>query len=395
MSGAQAQTQTQLQPQTPTPTQQLPVVAELLAWMRAHGADVGRLEIRYLGKDEGHGVFAAQALQAGEATVRVPFALTMSVESAAQSDLASVLGAYRELPPDEVLALHLMHERGKGTGSFFSPFIRSLPRAFDLPVFWSDEQLQELAGTNVLLLTQMMKRQLAQDFAGIHTALMDEFPSVFTPRQGPNASYTRPTLQDYEWAMGVIWSRAFGVTRDREYLHVLCPAMDMFNHDVRLRNPLDDFVRFDEDAQTLEHRVCTDGGIAVASGAPLLISYGQYSNAKLLYSYGFAVPGNPRLALDLWMKIPPSDPYAKLKQTLLDSSELTRDQTYDFHGTLFPDDVDERLLATLRVILMDEQDIRHYKNVRAAMFLCGCKQIEHALIDRVLCAWNRRLSSPS
>lgn len=344
-----------------------PAVGELLAWARAGGAQVRGLEIRFQGRGEGHAVFAAQPLRPGDETVRVPFALTMSVESAAASDLRPALEAYREqLPADELLALHLMHERAKGGGSRFAPFLRSLPRAFDLPVFWTDEQLRELAGTNVLLLTQMMKRQLAADFAAIHAAIMDEFPAVF-PAADPG--YARPTLADYEWAMGAIWSRAFGVTRDQRYLHVLCPAMDMFNHDVHLRNPLDDFVRYNAQEQTLEHRVCTDDGAVVPPGAPLMISYGQYSNAKLLYSYGFAVPGNPRLALDLWMKIPPTDPYAKLKQTLLDSSELTREQTYDFRGTLFPNDIDERLLATLRVILMDEQDIRHYKNVRAVQLL--------------------------
>lgn len=286
-------------------------------------------------------------------TIRVPFKLTMSIESAAQSDLSPIVQAYKDLPADELLALHLMHERSKGDASFFAPFIRSLPTSFELPVFWSDAQLGELAGTNALLLTQMMQRQLAQDFDAIHAALVSEFPIIF-------GKFPPLTKQDYEWAMSVIWSRAFGVTRDGAYLHVLCPAMDMFNHDVALRNPLDDFVSYDAETQELQHRVAADAAIR----APLHISYGQYSNAKLLYSYGFVVSGNRVKGIDLWMKVPASDPYCKLKQTLLDSHELTREQTYDFKGTLFGHDVDERLLATLRVILMDEQEIRDYKKVR-------------------------------
>ncbi|RLN89786.1 hypothetical protein BBJ28_00010634 [Nothophytophthora sp. Chile5] len=334
------------------------VVASLLQWLQTHGAADSLLDIRYLGKREGHGVFAAQALPRDHVTLEVPFKLTMSAESAVQSDLAPVWRKYPEIPPDELLALHLMHERGKGSTSFFAPFIASLPREFDLPVFWSDAELLELKGTNVLLLTQMMRRQLERDFEGIHEPIAAEFPEIF-------AALPKLTLDDYTWAMSVIWSRAFGATKNGKYMHVLCPAMDMFNHDVQLQNLLDDFVTFDGVKQVVTHRVAEDA----AKGAALHISYGQYSNAKLLYSYGFVAPGNRIKAMDFWMKITPNDPYQKLKQTVLDSHELTREQTYDFHGTLFENDVDERLLATLRVILMDEQEIRQYKKAFEASIL--------------------------
>jgi hypothetical protein len=176
-----------------------------------------------------------------------------------------------------------------------------------------------------------------------------------------------------------MWSRAFGVSRGGKYLRVLCPAVDMFNHDVRLNTPLDDFVSFDEETQMMTHHVPTE----VAAGSPLQISYGQYSNAKLLYSYGFVAKENERRAVDFWTKIPPSDPYLKLKQKVLDSNELTREQTYDFCGTLFKNDVDERLLATLRVILMSEEEIRLYKRVRTLINSC-CAEVA-AVSDAVEC----------
>ncbi|POM64888.1 Putative ribulose-1,5 bisphosphate carboxylase/oxygenase small subunit N-methyltransferase I [Phytophthora palmivora] len=171
--------------------------------------------------------------------------------------------------------------------------------------------------------------------------------------------------------MSVIWSRAFGVSKGEKYLRVLCPAMDMFNHDVTLRNPLDDFVSFDEEKQMMMHQVPKE----VMAGSPLHISYGQYSNAKLLYSYGFVAPENSRQAVDFWMKIPPTDPYLKLKQTVLDSNKLTQEQTYDFCGTLFKNDVDERLLATLRVILMNEQEIRLYKKAFESSILSARNEL--------------------
>lgn len=329
------------------------VVTALLQWLEVHGVADSLLNIRYLGKLEGHGVFAKQSLPSGQVTLQVPFKLTMNIESASRSELAAVLEKYPQIPDDEVLALHLMHERSIGKDSFFAPFIASLPTTFDLPVFWSEAELNELKGTNVLLLTQLMKQHVERDFENIHQAVAEDFPEIF-------ASLPTLTVEDYTWAMSVIWSRAFGVSKGEKYLRVLCPAMDMFNHDVSLRNPLDDFVSFDEEKQMMTHHVPKE----VAAGSALHISYGQYSNAKLLYSYGFVARENPRQAVDFWMKIPSTDPYLKLKQTVLDSNELTKEQTYDFCGTLFKTDVDERLLATLRVILMNEQEIRLYKRVR-------------------------------
>ncbi|KAH7474478.1 [Fructose-bisphosphate aldolase]-lysine N-methyltransferase, chloroplastic [Phytophthora ramorum] len=326
------------------------VVTALLEWLEAHGVTDSLLDIRYLGKLEGHGVFAKQLLQSGQVTLQVPFKLTMNTESAAQSDLAPVLQKYPQIPADEVLALHLMHERSKGKDSFFAPFIASLPTTFDLPAFWSEQELNELKGTNVLLLTQLMKQHLERDFGDIHQAVAEDFPEVF-------ASLPTLTLEDYMWAMSVIWSRAFGVSKGQTYFRVLCPAMDMFNHDVSLLNPLDDFISFDEENQMMTQHVSK----SMAAGCSLQISYGQYSNAKLLYSYGFVAQENSRRAVDFWMKIPPTDPYLKLKQTVLDSNKLTNQQTYDFCGTLSRNNVDERLLATLRVILMNEQEIRQYK----------------------------------
>ncbi|CAI5704731.1 unnamed protein product [Peronospora farinosa] len=360
----------------------LDTVTAVLKWLESHGTPDNLLNIRYLGPLQGHGVFAKQSLASGQVTLEIPFKLTMNIESAMQSDLAPVLETYPQILDDEVLALHLMHERNKGSGSFFAPYIASLPTTFDLPVFWSDTELNELKGTNVLLLTHLMKKRLENDFDNIHKAVMEAFPKIF-------ASLRTLTLEDYTWAMSVIWSRAFGVNKGGNYLRVLCPAMDMFNHDVSLHNPLDDYISFDEEKQLMTHHVPTD----VPAGSALSISYGQYSNAKLLYSYGFVAHENLRRAVDFWMKIPPTDPYVKLKQTILDSNELTSEHTYDFCGTLFIKDIDERLLATLRVILMDEQEIRVYKTAFTSSIISVRNEL--AVYENLQNACRRKLASYS
>ncbi|OQR94951.1 hypothetical protein ACHHYP_00796 [Achlya hypogyna] len=355
-------------------------IAGLQAWLHDHGVALDNFYIRYYGPGEGHGVVAAKDFAKGEHTLDIPFPLTMNVQSAMASDLAPLFAQDNlQLPDDEILALHLMYERQKGDASFWAPFIRSMPQTFDTPIFWPDAVFQELRGTNVALLGSMMRQQIIADYTSIHRPIFQRYPKLFDA----NAL----SISDYKWALSVIWSRAFGVVKDGEYLHVLCPAMDMFNHDVHLNVPLDEFVSYDDKTQRLSHRVHT----ACVAGAPLNISYGPYSNAKLLYSYGFVVPGNPNRGIDFWLNIPPSDPYYNLKKALLDAHPLTRAQTYDFEGTLLGSGVSERLLATVRIILMQENEIVHRNKAFEGQLIS--RRNELAVYENLILSCRRKLQS--
>ena len=84
----------------------------------------------------------------------------------------------------------------------------------------------------------MMKKQISTDYENLHMPIFRKYPELFP---------VSPSISDYMWALCVIWSRAFGVTREGEYLHVLAPIMDMFNHCCHIKFAIDDFVKFDEE----------------------------------------------------------------------------------------------------------------------------------------------------
>ena len=71
------------------------------------------------------------------------------------------------------------------------------------------------------------------------------------------------------------------------------------------------------------------------AGCEYFFSYGAYSNAKLLYSYGWA-PGlsHPVYALDVWLKLDTSDPLHPRRAALLEKVGVGLNQPYDFHGTI-------------------------------------------------------------
>ncbi|OQR94953.1 hypothetical protein ACHHYP_00795 [Achlya hypogyna] len=347
-------------------------VADLQNWLHAHGVELDRVAF-------GPNVVAATPLAKGERSLSIPFQLTMNVHSARASDLAPLLARESTLLHNEVLVLHLVYERLKGEASFWAPFLRTLPETFDTPIYWSQEEFHELKGTNVAMLTNVQRQQLVADYTTIYHRICLRYPSFFP--------LDRVSIADFKWALSVLSSRAFGITKDGEYLQVLCPGLDRITHDVNLHVPLDEAIVFDAASQSLSHHVHED----TTAGAPLTISYGPYSNAKLLTSYGFVVPGNLNCGIDFWLDIPRSDRYFRLKKALLDSNALTAAQTYDFDGTLLGSSVSERLLATVRIIRMHETEIDAHNNAFRSQLIS--RSNEMLVYDSLIAACRQKLQS--
>ncbi|RHY32311.1 hypothetical protein DYB32_002667 [Aphanomyces invadans] len=313
----------------------------------------------------------------------------MNVHSALASDLAAVFSNETNLADIEILALHLMYEKQKGTASFWAPFIR-LPATFDTPIFWTDDPFNALKGTNVSLLASMMKQQIVADYTSIHTPIFQKYPALFH-----RASLT---MQEYKWALSVIWSRAFGITKGGQYLQVLCPAMDMFNHDVLLNRPLDDFIVFDE--QTQVRRPARPARCRAMESMFRCFATGYTSTASPTRRSTFATgrtrtqsscTRNARRGIDFWVNVPTNDPYYKLKKMLLDSNDMTAHQTYDFEGTLLGSTVSERLLAMARIVLMQEDEIHARTNAFHQAVISRRNEI--AVYDSLTIACRRKLQA--
>ncbi|PNH11431.1 hypothetical protein TSOC_001791, partial [Tetrabaena socialis] len=131
----------------------------------------------------------------------------------------------RELPSPTQLALLLAAERGKGDGSFWAPYIRSLPH--DVPCAWA-----------------LGQRELDAALAALGPAAVEDVwvAAVEAARVGVRRKaeaavqrYGRHLgveVEDVVWAMGQVLSRSFG--RDP---HIgLAPYIDLLNH--RAGSPL-------------------------------------------------------------------------------------------------------------------------------------------------------------
>jgi hypothetical protein len=72
---------------------------------------------------------------------------------------------------------------------------------------------------------------------------------------------------------------------------------------------------------------------------------------------------NPVKTIDLWSRLSPTTPFKEWKERILSSHPLTRNQTYDFVGTLRQDGyISSSLLTTIRIIQANEQELMIFDN---------------------------------
>jgi hypothetical protein len=295
----------------------------------------------------GVGVYAANNIPKGTNVISVPFSQCITKEAVVSYDPLRQL--FEETPslldyPDEVLCVGLLFALLKGDDN--CPWINhvlSMPRSFDTPLFWTEEDLDEIKGHNIYHLTMMMKRQIANDFQSIFQPLSESYPDVLGGVD----------LDLYAWALSIVYSRSLDITRRDAATRIIVPVLDMVNHNPFFAANATDTFQYDEENDTVNFVSANN----MQSGEELYAVYGNYCNSKLLYTYGFIVLKNPVKAIDLWTKVTPSCFAAQQKHSLLQSHPLTKNQTYDFHGTIRPGYISPALLATIRVIQADGHDL--------------------------------------
>ena len=160
-----------------------------------------------------------------------------------------------------------------GRNSFFHPYYEILPPTLsNMPIFWSDEELDALQGSYLL-----------QQIADRTAAIEDDYRAIC--RIAPLAGIC--TLEEFKWARMCVCSRNFGLQMDGHRTSALVPHADMLNH----YRPRETKWTFDEDRQaftitSLQH---------IPAGAQVYDSYGQKCNHRFLLNYGFAVEDNREL----------------------------------------------------------------------------------------------------
>lgn len=318
---------------------------------RSGGSVNSNVEFQY-DDIEGIGIFSKADITKGSVIVNVPYKKCISVESLMRNDIMrSIITDNPGLLdyPDEILAIGLMYSYkfidvdindDIESQCEWIKHVKTLPRTFNTTLYWSESELDELKYNNVFHLTKLMKNQMKNDWQGLHLSLVDQYPEFLS----------HATLELYMWALTVVYSRAVGIQRHNKYDRIIPPVLDMANHSPNAGTEAADTLVFDTQSDELRLVSFSD----VETKDECFAVYGVYPNAKLAFTYGFVALNNPHRAIDVWTKVTPTSYEAQRKQEILQSNELTYNQTYDFVGTIRDNYISPALLATIRIIQIND-----------------------------------------
>ncbi|KAI8854943.1 hypothetical protein BC829DRAFT_105535 [Chytridium lagenaria] len=301
----------------------------LFQWATENGASVDNFDI--VEKDDEmpqRGAVALKDIHAGEEIGYLPESLILSEGVARASKVGGCVHSYMLDHPEDVvqrlgdsdpyapglvvLAAFIAYERyHNGKTSFWWPYLNVLPETYDLPIEWSQEEVESLlAGTNIYFIVRERKKLLRNAVALIQTALEEK-----GIKDEINYSHIL-------WAYCVIASRAFpkslGVvkpesseaqadtldpfTTNRVAELCLYPVLDMLNH---------------QRGRKIEWNSLVKPGIAFITvdafqkGDTVWNNYGPKGNENLLANYGFVLADNPEDYFKLSLNIQAEDPLRK------------------------------------------------------------------------------------
>ncbi|KAM2658404.1 hypothetical protein EV2_021116 [Malus domestica] len=368
------------------PARLAPRPPDLIKWVRREGGFVHEAVKIAQDSSFGLGLVASEEIPKGSELIVLPEHVPLrfgSIESDGGDGVDSVLDDLARLVPEELwamkLGLKLLQERAK-TGSFWWPYISSLPETFNIPIFFPGKDIKNLQYAPLLYQVNKRCRFLLDFEKEVKHALENLKPNDH-PFGGQSVD-----ASSLGWAMSAVSSRAFRLygkkLRGGNYdIPMMLPLIDMCNHSF---NPNAAIVQ-DQDNRNMKMLVKVVAETEIKENDGLALNYGCLNNDLFLLDYGFVIPSNPYDSIEL-----------KYDGALLDAASMAAGVSSPNFNAPSPwqkeilcqlkldgeapllkvclggsELVEGRLLAALRVVLADDietvqkQDLNKLKSMSA------------------------------
>ncbi|KAF3431503.1 hypothetical protein FNV43_RR26234 [Rhamnella rubrinervis] len=289
---------------------------------------------------EGLGLIAQRDIARNEVVLEVPKRLWINPDAVAASEIGNLCSG---LKPWITVALFLIREKFRND-SAWRLYLDILPEYTNSTIFWSEEELSELQGTQLLSTTDGVKEYVQSEFLKVEAEIIlpnkQLFPSPIT-------------LEDFFWAFGILRSRAFSRLRGQNL--VLIPMADLINHSSKITT--EDHAWEIKGAAGLfswDSLFSLRSPIPVKAGEQVLIQYDiNKSNAELALDYGFIDSLESRNGFTLTLEISESDPYYGDKLDIAESNGWGETAYFDiFLGSQLP----QAMLPYLRLVALGGTD---------------------------------------
>lgn len=209
----------------------------LLKWAKTNRISFGKLRPAYFPKT-GRGLITCKTLNGGDLVISVPEEMLITTKTAEQSEIGKqLLKLHVKLNPLLVLCVFILHEKHRGKKSFWSPYISTLPRSFNTPAYFSEEELNTLPSS---LHEECIKqiKTLSDSYEELK-GLLENYSSVLDKE-----FLDLLTFDEFRWAWFVVNTRSVykadktvassvGMvtsTLQMENAYALAPVLDLLNH---------------------------------------------------------------------------------------------------------------------------------------------------------------------
>ncbi|XP_057777210.1 ribulose-1,5 bisphosphate carboxylase/oxygenase large subunit N-methyltransferase, chloroplastic isoform X2 [Salvia miltiorrhiza] len=277
-------------------------------WLQDEGIVSSKTPVKPGIVPEGLGLVATRDISRNDVVLEVPRRLWINPDAAASSDIGTLCSG---LKPWISVALLLLRERLKGDDSKWKHYLDVLPQATDSTIYWSEEELLEIQGTQLLSTTLSVKEYVQNEFLKIEEEIILPNKQLF-----PCAV----TLDDFFWAFGMLRSRAFSRIRNQNL--VIIPFADLINHSSKVTT--EDHAHEVRGAAGLfswDYLFQIRSPLSLKAGEQVFIQYDlNKSSADMALDYGFIeLENSSRNAFTLTLEISESDQFYGDK---LDIAEL-------------------------------------------------------------------------
>ncbi|KAK1947114.1 Histone-lysine N-methyltransferase setd3 [Phytophthora citrophthora] len=278
------------------------------------------------------GVFIAEDVTPHTEVFSIPLDSVLSVKSLQESDVLQSIAFFQQLTPDredDQLAIALLYEKFVlGSKSKWFKHIELLPKQYHNALYFEQEELKALEGSNLFFIAQQMEQKVVADYLKLkESVLLELFENV---PEGINVDLFEEyfSLENYKWALSTIWSRFVSLRLDEaplseENVANKSPSAPVIKQSFKAMVPVFDMLNHDPEAEVSHFFDMESQRFKLVShqhwnaGAQMFINYGPLSNHKLLSLYGFVIIGNPFDAVDMWLPMDETTKFFKEKEQLL------------------------------------------------------------------------------
>lgn len=245
----------------------------ILLWIKNNGGFVGNVYFKQHNKERS--VFTHKSINSGDIPIKIPLSCIIHDGLGEKTkygiifnnnDNSKIINKKLAL-----IAIFMLEEMQK-EDSFYLPYFNSLPDdVSNFPIFWSDNILFLLRGSELFNAIQDRKKEFINDYTTICNCC-----------KGFDKHYS---FEDFLYVRVLIGSRNFGITINGIKRSAMVPLADMLNHSP---NQNVDWT-FNDTNKYFE----MTANKHISNGTQLEDSYGKKNNIKMLIYYGFLIDNNP------------------------------------------------------------------------------------------------------